>query len=155
MTKPLDATETAQWTAWKHAAEAVSAAVAKEIETAAGLSVADFSVLSRVIENGGGRMAQHELGAMLGWQRPRLSRQLSRMADRGLLFGETGPAGRRLITVTEAGRDALAAARPAHARAVRRVLLSPAQALRNDPFWNVLQRIAGDAAPADDLAELS
>ncbi|MFD3450767.1 MarR family winged helix-turn-helix transcriptional regulator [Streptomyces sp. NPDC058691] len=154
MTDPLDATETAQWTTWKHANEAVAVAVAQEIQAAAGLSVADFSVLSRVIENGSGRLAQNELGAMLGWQRPRLSRQLSRMADRGLLVGEAGTAGRRLITATEAGRDALAAARPAHARAVRRVLLSRAQASPNDTFWNVLQHIASDAAPADDLAEL-
>ena len=153
--QPLDDAETARWTAWKHANEAVSAAVAQEIQVAAGLSVADFSVLSRVIENGGGRMAQQELGVMLGWQRARLSRQLSRMADRELLLREAGPAGRRLVTATEAGRGALAAARPAHARAVRRALLSHAAAPGHDSFWQVLQHIAADSVPADASTEHS
>ncbi|MFE2883760.1 MarR family winged helix-turn-helix transcriptional regulator [Streptomyces sp. NPDC059272] len=141
---PLDDSEMAHWIAWKQANDAVAAAVAREILDASALSVPDFSVLSRVIENGGGRMPQQELGLMLGWQRARLSRQLSRMADRGLLTRENGPAGRRVIVATDAGRDALATARPAHARAVRRALLSPAAGDRKT-FWTAVQAIADPA----------
>ncbi|MFG2375319.1 MarR family winged helix-turn-helix transcriptional regulator [Streptomyces sp. NPDC048504] len=149
MTRPLDDGETARWIAWKQANEAVSAAVAQEIQTAAGLSVADFSVLSRVVENGDGRMAQQELVTMLGWQRARLSRQLSRMTDRELLEREAAPAGRRFVTATDAGRSALAAARPAHARAVRRALLGLATAPDHDAFWSVIQDIAQTARHQD------
>lgn len=60
--------------------EAISAAVAEAIETAAGLSVAYFSALSGVIENGGGRMARNELAAMLGWHRPQFPRRHLRMS---------------------------------------------------------------------------
>ncbi|MER7924215.1 MULTISPECIES: MarR family transcriptional regulator [unclassified Streptomyces] len=144
MTTPLDDAEMAQWVAWKRANDAVSAAVASEIHSASGLSVPDFSVLSRVIENGGGRMPQQELGLMLDWQRARLSRQLSRMEERGLLAREDGPGGRRVITATDAGRSTLAAARPAHARAVRRALLSQATA-NGEAFWTAVHAIADGA----------
>ncbi|MDP9843771.1 hypothetical protein [Streptosporangium lutulentum] len=56
MTHPLDPAETARWTAWKRAHDTVLEAIGEEIRHVAGISVADFAVLSRVIENGGGRM---------------------------------------------------------------------------------------------------
>ncbi|GHJ36448.1 MarR family winged helix-turn-helix transcriptional regulator [Streptomyces sp. TS71-3] len=142
MTRPLDPAETAHWTAWKRAHETVLEAIGEEIRQAAGISVADFSILSRVIENGGGRMPQHELGAMLGWKRARLSRQLTRMAERGLLRREPGTGRQQLIAVTPQGDSALAAARPAHARAVRRTLLRLTAASGGSGFWETVHEIA-------------
>ncbi|MFJ5988466.1 helix-turn-helix transcriptional regulator [Lentzea sp. NPDC092896] len=139
MTHLSDA-EMARWIAWKRANDAVLAAVAQEIQGAAGLSAADFAVLSRVIENGDGRMPQQDLGEMLDWKRPRLSRQLSRMAERGLLRREDGAGRRVLVIATDEGRHALAAARPAHARAVRKALFARA----SGDFWDVVQDIAGN-----------
>ncbi|MEU8928890.1 MarR family winged helix-turn-helix transcriptional regulator [Streptomyces sp. NPDC048409] len=140
--EPLDDSEIARWTAWKRANEAVLAAVAREIQSAAGLSAADFAVLSRVIENGGDHMPQQDLGALLDWKPARLSRQLSRMVERGLLRREDGRGRRVLITATAEGRTALAAARPAHARAVRRALFRHAGSSGTDDFWNVIQEIS-------------
>ena len=143
MTRPLDDAETARWTAWKRANDAVLAAVAQEIQHAAGLSAADFAVLSRVIESGQGRLPQLELGEMLDWKRARLSRHLTRMAERGLLRREDGPGRRQFVIATGEGCRALAAARPAHARAVRRALFEHASAPGSDAFWGVVQDIAG------------
>lgn len=142
MTQPLDDAETARWIAWKRANDAVIGAVAREIHRAAGLSAADFAVLSRVIENGDGRMPQQDLGAMLDWQRARLSRQLSRMAERGLLRRADGHGRRVLIIATDEGRAALAAARPAHARAVRHALFERTLAPDPEGFWNAIHAIA-------------
>jgi len=149
MTRLLDDAEMARWIAWKRAHEAVLSAVAQEIHSAAGLSAADFAVLSRVIENGQGRMPQQDLGTMLDWKRARLSRQLSRMADRGLVWREDGQGRRVMIGATDEGRTALAAARPAHARAVRHALFERILAPGSDGFWNVIQDIAAppDATP--------
>lgn len=143
MTQPLDDSETAHWIAWKRANDAVLTAVAQEIHSAAGLSSADFAVLSRVIENGDGRMPQQDLGDMLEWKRARLSRQLSRMAERGLLHREDGPGRRVLIAATDDGRTALAAARPAHARAVRTALFERSATPDSDAFWKTVHDIAG------------
>lgn len=148
MTPPLDDTETARWTAWKRANDAVAAAVADAIVGASGLSVADFSVLSRVVEHGRGRMSQQGLGDMLGWQRARLSRHLGRMADRGLVERDTDDDRRRRVVATDAGRRALRAARPAHADAVRRTLLGPTAGAPADGFWATVDRLA--AAPPGD-----
>ncbi|QIQ06183.1 MarR family winged helix-turn-helix transcriptional regulator [Streptomyces liangshanensis] len=142
MTQPLDDAEMARWIAWKQANDAVLGAVAQEIHDASGLSAPDFAVLSRVIENGDGRMPQLDLGAMLDWKRARLSRQLSRMAERGLLRREDGPGRRVLVVATDEGRTALSVARPAHARAVRRALLARTGPAGGDAFWQVVQDIA-------------
>ncbi|GAB3885091.1 hypothetical protein GCM10029964_047220 [Kibdelosporangium lantanae] len=142
MAQTLDDSEMARWIAWKRANDAVLTAVAREIQDAAGLSAADFAVLSRVIENGDGHMPQQDLGAMLDWKRARLSRQLSRMAERGLLRREDGPGRRVVVLATDEGRAALAAARPAHARAVRRALLERTREPGADVFWNVIGEIA-------------
>lgn len=151
MTQPLSDSEMERWTAWKRANDAVIAAVTQEIHSAAGLSAADFAVLSRVIENGRGRMPQQDLGAMLDWKRARLSRQLSRMAERGLLRREDGQGRRVLIVATDDGRAALAAARPAHARAVRQALFERTLAPGDDAFWSVIQGVGAppDATPQE------
>lgn len=144
MTSPLDDAEMARWIAWKRANDAVTAAVASELQNASDLSAPDFAVLSRVIEDGDGRMPQHELGLMLDWQRARLSRQLSRMAERHLITRDGGPAGRRVVIATDTGRNALATARPAHARAVRRALLSHAT---DDSFWTTVDTLSSPTDP--------
>jgi DNA-binding MarR family transcriptional regulator len=151
MTTPLalDADETARWTAWKRAGDSVEAAVAREIQAAADLSVPDFAVLSRVIEEGGGAgLGQQDLATMLGWQRARLSRQLSRMADRGLLDRPAAAGNRRLVTATDAGRAALARARPAHARAVRAALFDRIAPADPDTFWAAVRAIPVESRPA-------
>ncbi|WP_370478822.1 hypothetical protein [Mycobacterium sp. pUA109] len=61
---------------------------------------------------------------MLGWDRSRLSHQLSRMEERGLLVH------RRLgngvaIDITRNGQNLVGQARPIHADAVRRRLIEP------------------------------
>lgn len=46
----LSEQEMGQWIAWKRATEAVMAAVVADITAQTGLSAADFSVLTRVVE---------------------------------------------------------------------------------------------------------
>lgn len=135
MSTSLSAAENLQWEAWKHAQAAVNEAVEQAIESASGLSGPDFAVLSRVVELGDGTLGQNQLAASLGWDRSRLSRQLTRMAARGLLVSTatSGGAARRQIVATNDGRDRVRRARPAHARAVRVALLEPSATAAD--FW--------------------
>ncbi|OYC98404.1 MarR family winged helix-turn-helix transcriptional regulator [Microbacterium sp. Yaish 1] len=144
MSTSLSAAETLQWEAWKHAQAAVNEAVERAIESASGLSGPDFAVLTRVVELGDGTLGQNQLAASLAWDRSRLSRQLSRMAARGLLVSTatSGGAARRQIVATDDGRDRAGRARPAHARAVRVALLEPAAAAAD--FWGGVQALAGE-----------
>ena len=116
-------------------------AVAREIAAAADLSIPEFAVLTRLVELGDGSLRQQELARLLGWDRSRLSRQVSRMADRGLVTrNQSGPT--RLIAATDHGRAAVRAARPAHARAVRRVLLDQIDPRTGSDFWQTIVSIS-------------
>lgn len=129
MHEPLDAEEMSLWHAWKLAADTVRARIAADIAAAVGLSDADFGVLTRVAELGGGRMRQNALAESMGWHRSRLSHQLTRMEQRGLVT-RRGVDGGVEVQLTDIGRDYAKAARPVHAAAVRHHLidrLSPSQ----------------------------
>ncbi|GGL20042.1 MarR family transcriptional regulator [Mangrovihabitans endophyticus] len=141
MVDSLTRTELARWTAWKRACDVVMHEVEQQIGMAAGMSGADFAVLSRVVELGQGSLRQQELARLLGWERSRLSRQLSRMEERDLVV-RTAEASARMITATEAGERLLEGARPAHAAAVRRALLDLVPEAENEQFWRIIDIIS-------------
>jgi DNA-binding MarR family transcriptional regulator len=137
----LDENETAVWRAWKRATDAVRARVVEEITAETGLSDPDFGVLTRVVEDGEGRMRQNQLAESMGFHRSRLSHHLSRMEQRGLVTRRQAGNGVEVL-VTETGRAAVAKARPVHAAAVRRHLLGPFSPAERETFLSFLERLA-------------
>lgn len=146
MTEPLDAEEMALWHAWKLAADTIRARIAADITAAVGLSDADFGVLTRVAELGGGRMRQNALAESMGWHRSRLSHQLTRMEERGLLTRH-GVDGGVEVRLTDAGRDRAESARPVHAAAVRRHLIGRLRPSQLRQLHDALDTLT--AQPAD------
>jgi DNA-binding MarR family transcriptional regulator len=152
VTEPLDAEEMSLWHVWKLAADTVRARIAADITAAVGLSDADFGVLTRVAELGGGRLRQNALAESMGWHRSRLSHQLTRMEQRGLVTRH-GADGGVEVRLTDTGRGLAEAARPVHAAAVRRHLtgrLDPAQRQQLGAALDALtvQPGAGPRAPS-------
>jgi len=141
MNAPLSKSEMANWAAWKRATESVMHDVAQEISDATGLSAADFSVLTRLVEEGDGAMRQQRLADQLGWERSHLSRQLTRMEARSLL-SRTGTGPERWIRATEAGINVVIDARGAHARAVRSHLLESVPVKDRAAFWDTVAAIS-------------
>jgi DNA-binding MarR family transcriptional regulator len=68
-------------------------------------------------------MRLFELANCLGWEKSRLSHQVARMAERGLVEKRKCPSDRRgtFVALTTGGRERLKAAAPAQAAAVQRV----------------------------------
>lgn len=98
----------------------------------AGLSTADYQLLVPLSEAPAGELRARDLGRDVGWDRSRLSHQLRRMEQRGLLSRWDCPTDARgtMIGLTPAGRKAVEAAAPGHVATVRRYfidLLSPAE----------------------------
>ncbi|HET6216899.1 MAG TPA: MarR family transcriptional regulator [Acidobacteriaceae bacterium] len=122
--KPLSPHELRVWHAFKLMGEDVMARVGRDIAAATGLSGPDFGVLSRLAGCGKGEMRQQTLAESMGWDKSRLSHQLTRMQERELI--ERLEAEKRVVIVvlTRHGREKLEAARPIHAGSVRRNLLS-------------------------------
>ncbi|MDF2046397.1 MULTISPECIES: MarR family transcriptional regulator [unclassified Microbacterium] len=117
----LSENELRLWHAWKAATDTVRTRVAEEITTVTGLSDPDYGVLSRLVDLGDGELRQNKLAASMGWHRSRLSHQLTRMEQRGLVTRADADGG-VLVTITPTGREQIDKARPVHARAVRRSL---------------------------------
>ncbi len=115
--------ESRLWRAWKTATESVRVGIAEDVRASTGLSDADYSILSWVIEVGGGEMVNHALEKALGFTRSQLLHRVGLMARRGwvIVAGDTG--GRVWVRATESGRAVLDRARPAYAAAVRQRLL--------------------------------
>jgi DNA-binding MarR family transcriptional regulator len=85
-------------------------------------------VLVQLSERGPLRM--YELADLLAWEQSRLSHQLRRMRERGLVVRHGSGDDRRGATVelTSPGRDALRAAAPGHVELVRGVVFDPMSA---------------------------
>ncbi|MGW2839310.1 MarR family winged helix-turn-helix transcriptional regulator [Streptomyces sp. NPDC001493] len=90
-----------------------------------GLSGAEYPVLAELSRVPGARLRILELTKVLGWEKSRVSHQLKRMVQRGLLArDECAEDGRgAYVMITPAGRAAIDAAAPRHVEDVRRLLL--------------------------------
>lgn len=130
------------WFAWKHAHELVRAQVAEDIAVATGLSDPDFGILIR-IDDAGGALRQNRLASSMGWDRSRLSHQLSRMETRGLLTRRRVAGGVEAV-ISDAGRAAASAARPVHAAAVHRHLVEPLSTAQLDELRLMLGRLTAE-----------
>jgi DNA-binding MarR family transcriptional regulator len=118
------------WRGYLTMVSALQAAMNRQLQSDCGLSLSDYDVLVVLSERGAQRM--YQLADVLAWEQSRLSHQLRRMRDRGLVVREGSSDDRRGATVdmTDAGRAALAAAAPGHAALVRSLVfdgMSPAQ----------------------------
>ncbi|MDG4761439.1 MarR family transcriptional regulator [Micromonospora sp. WMMD710] len=136
--------EMRRWDLWKRATDEVWARVGQAITASTGLSTADFAVLTRTVE-AAAPPRQQDLADQLGWSRSRLSRQLARMEERGLIIRTATPT-TSTVEATDRGRTATASARIAHAASVRTVLL--ARTPEHGEFWRSIERLA-EAQPGE------
>lgn len=120
---PLTVDERATWLAVKRLGGDALAAVGRDIEAATGLSGADFGVLTRLIDLGGGSLPQASLLMSLGWEKSRLSHQLTRMDKRRLLKRIRDADRGAVVEMLPLGNERVGPARLIHAAAVRRHVL--------------------------------
>ena len=118
----LNAREQALWRGYLTMTGRLESAMNRQLQQECGLSLADYDVLVALDESPGCRM--NDLGQHLGWEQSRVSHQLRRMRDRGLVDRHNADDDRRAVIVelTAPGRDALTTAAPAHAELVRTVV---------------------------------
>jgi DNA-binding MarR family transcriptional regulator len=104
----------------------------RRLAVQSGLSEADYEVLVVLSETPDHQMRSRDLGRALQWHRSRLSHQLSRMEERGLLQREPCPTDARgcEAILTHAGLRSIAKASKLHVADVRHCfaeVLSPTQ----------------------------
>ncbi|WP_202542271.1 MarR family winged helix-turn-helix transcriptional regulator [Streptomyces sp. SID2563] len=127
------------WSAFKRAHEVVRARVIADTADAAGLSEPDLTILVS-LSKADGSLRQSELAASLGWDRTRISHQLTRMSKRDLIARERS-GGATVVTLTEAGRRTVAAVHPGLEAAVRRHFTDKLTAQETETLATLLRRL--------------
>jgi DNA-binding MarR family transcriptional regulator len=128
----LDESEERAWRAYRRMFTLLEARLGSELAEETGLSMSDYTVLSNLAEAPQRRWRITVLAGYVQWSQSRLSHQLTRMEERGLVRREQvrGDARGAYVVLTKRGLRAIAAATPAHLSGVRRHmidLLTPEQ----------------------------
>src|ERR1700729_835083 len=128
----LDPAEMAAWLALLEGSHLPGPAAGQKLRQDAGLSHAQYEILSRLEAADGGRLRMSELADVIVVSRSGLTYQITQLEKAGLVRREKCPSDERgvLAILTGAGRAALARAAPGHLRVVRGNLidaLTPAQ----------------------------
>ncbi|MFD1147595.1 MarR family winged helix-turn-helix transcriptional regulator [Saccharothrix hoggarensis] len=146
----LDEREARVWQAYLAVNRELHNALERQLVRDSGLSNADYALLAPLSEAPDGLVRSRDLGALVGWERSRLSHQIGRMEKRGLVTREECPEDARgsMVRLTAAGRAAIESAAPAHVDTVRRYVFD---ALTDDEvdvldhvFHRILARVDGD-----------
>ncbi|WP_327262632.1 MarR family winged helix-turn-helix transcriptional regulator [Streptomyces sp. NBC_01232] len=121
----LTESEQDAWYAWRRMFPLVNAEIARDLNQDSGLSEADYDVLSVLGSTDGHRMRISALAELMRWSRSRLSHQLTRMEQRGIVRREEVASDGRgaEVVLTTAGVTMITQAAPLHVESVRRHLI--------------------------------
>jgi DNA-binding MarR family transcriptional regulator len=124
----------------------LEAELARQLGSESGLSYPDYVVLVALTDRPEGRLRLFELGAMLGWEKSRLSHHVARMVDRGLVKKERCDADRRgaFVAITNKGRKEIESAAPGHVGAVRHLFVDRLTPKELDAVADVAEKVLAE-----------
>ncbi|MGW6279943.1 MarR family winged helix-turn-helix transcriptional regulator [Kribbella sp. NPDC055071] len=146
----LDGREARLWESYRDTYRELVRVLEARLITNSGLSGADYALLHPLSVAEDGVLRTRDLGKSVGWERSRLSHQVSRMEKRGLVCREECPADARgsMVRLTHLGRKAIDAAAPDHVDAVRTYFFDHLTPEEQAQLTALFDRIAA-AIPAD------
>ncbi len=139
----LDEHEQRAWRTLQFMQLRLTGRLAADVATTSDLSYPDYLVLVALSDRPDGRARLFELAGVLGWEKSRVSHQVTRMTGRGLLRKERCDGDRRgaFVVVTEPGRKAIEAAAPHHVAMVRRLFVDPLTPGELDAITSAAEKI--------------
>lgn len=139
----LSDTEQHLWRQWLTVNVRLAAALHRQLQNEAGLSLPDFEVLVQLSENSQRRMRVSELANALAWERSRLSHHVARMQKRGLVVREDCEVDARsaFVTLTQEGQSAIEGAAPGHAQTVRSLVFRDLTVSEQESLGSALQKV--------------
>ena len=125
MTRWLSGEQQQHWRAYITATTLLEERLARELQAAHGLTMADYEILVRLSDSPTRRLRMSQLAERSLASRSRLSHQIDRMEKAGLVRREPCEEDRRgaNAALTDHGWDVLVVAAPAHVESVRRHLV--------------------------------
>jgi DNA-binding MarR family transcriptional regulator len=143
----LTSGEASTWRFIQRLTDLAQGVVEAEIRAAADLSTSEFDVLRCLLAAPGRQLRQNELAAELGWDKSRLSHQLTRMEHRELI--ERQKSGRiHAVAMTRLGAQKFDLAGSAHAAAVRTLLAEHLSTEEREVLLRTVARDEPHGAPA-------
>jgi DNA-binding MarR family transcriptional regulator len=126
----LSALDEADWTMWRGFVamrRSLDRALEQRLQSDAGISTADFDVLHALSRAEGHRLRAGALADALGWEKSRISHQVSRMAARGLVERAECPTDARgtWVVLSSPGADALAAGTCGYVEVLQQTFFAP------------------------------
>lgn len=152
----LDDDEARAWRAFLRMRAALDRGIDRELNECSGLSGADYALLVPLSEAPGQALRARDLGRNVDWERSRVSHQIRRMEQRGLLERRNCPTDARgtVIVLTSDGMEALRAAAPSHVDWVRRhfidVMSREELEMVGSIATRVLATVAAECGEADE-----
>lgn len=121
MTKWLNDEQQKHWRAWIAATTLLSDQLNRELQSSCGLTLADYEILVRLSDAPDRKIRMSDLASITLSSRSRLTHQINRMEEAGLVTREACPDDRRgqLCAMTNQGWKTLVAAAPSHVASVR------------------------------------
>ena len=125
MTEWLSDSEQRSWRAWLAASTLLEDRLTRDLVAAKGLTMADYEILVRLSEHPERRIRMSELAELTLSSRSRLSHQIDRMENAGLVTREVCAQDRRgsFAVLTDTGWNMLVASAPDHVASVREHLV--------------------------------
>lgn len=121
----LDDREQAAWRSWLEVMRVLPTVLEEGLNSRDKLNLTDYQVLVQLSESSEGRLRMTELAVGTHLSKSRLSHQIRRMEEAGLVARADCPDDRRgsFAEITEQGRATLRAAAPGHVEDVRRYFI--------------------------------
>ncbi|MCV7202669.1 winged helix-turn-helix transcriptional regulator [Mycolicibacterium peregrinum] len=147
----LSRDEDRAWRAFIDAHQQIEAHLSRRLQES-GLSGADYEVLAALSALDGDRMPAHALCNALNWEKSRLSHQVRRMQNDGLISREPNPDDARstMVRLLPAGRAAIEKAAPGHVADVRRTFIDLFTPTELDTLATLHERVLRHLAKSDD-----
>lgn len=141
------------WRQWLRAGDLLTIELGRRLQPY-GLGLPDYAILVHLTDQDDDRLRMSELAEAIQWDRSRLSHHIKRMVQRGLVERVDCAEDRRgaYVLITDAGRETIERAAPAHVRAVRDSFLAGSSTAELAELDHLTTRIIGRLAPEDAAA---
>ena len=139
----LTSEQKAAWDSFIRMQEKLIGRLSRRVQADSGMSAADYIVLVKLTETSGGRMRFMDLAKLVEWEKSRMSHQVRRMTERGLVAKEECPDDGRgaFIVATPAGFKAIEDAAPMHVEHVRRLFIEALSQEELDMLARISDRV--------------
>lgn len=151
--RPLTPAQWSLWHAWMEAQNVLIAEVDGALQSEVGISKAEFSILRTLHLAADSTLRVGDLGALLRWEKSRVSHLLTRMEARRLVTrNEDGAPGRRTaVSLSPHGRQVIEKGLRVHEESVRRLFFDRLTGEQEDAIraWSEAMTAPSPPQPSD------